>query len=266
MKRISPEQYIFAAGKIRVLEKFLIRREIFEEAINSGLDEALRLFVESDLYSDELLHVKNSQDVEAVLNQELSQLKKMVKSLVLDEKLFMAIDSNDLTCTENVIKSYRNQFLQDYFKFVIDMHNIKTFLRLYLLKEQEEKLRQKIVCEGFIKKTDFFRLYGQEITFFLKRLEFVHNGNQIMDYGENFKEAIEKLLKDNSFVALEKAITDFLIQVLKKAKYISYGPEPVLAYYFARINEINLMRMIILAKINGMSPDIVKERLNDVYA
>jgi len=40
----------------------------------------------------------------------------------------------------------------------------------------------------------------------------------------------------------------------------------VLAYYLAKVNEINLMRLIILAKLNGLPADLVKERLNNVYA
>jgi len=79
-------------------------------------------------------------------------------------------------------------------------------------------------------------------------------------------EAIRKLERESSFVALEKEINDFLIQILKPAKYLSFGPEPILAYYFAKVNEINLIRMIILAKLNNVPSDLVKERLNNVYA
>ena len=67
-------------------------------------------------------------------------------------------------------------------------------------------------------------------------------------------------------MALEKAICDFLMRELRTAKYVTFGPEPVVAYYFARVNEINLMRMIILAKLNNFSSEFVKERLNLTYA
>jgi V/A-type H+-transporting ATPase subunit C len=67
-------------------------------------------------------------------------------------------------------------------------------------------------------------------------------------------------------VALEKASHNFLMQALKPAKYLSFGPEPILAYYFAKVNELNLIRMIVLAKLNAVSLDLVKERLNTVYA
>jgi V/A-type H+-transporting ATPase subunit C len=264
--RVSPLDYAFAVGKIRALEGFLIKAEVFEEAMESGLDEALRLFAEADLYSDELLRVKDSRQLEAVLNQELLKLKKLVSELLLDKELLRLLDLNPMECIEEILKSFPGEFLQDYLLHLIDMHNIKTFLRLYILGEPQEELQRRLSCQGFIKKEDFLGLYSQDLSAFLNRLEYVNKRHQIIDYAFYLREAIKKLKEDNSFAALEKEINDFLIQVLKPAKYFIFGPEPVLAYYFAKINEINLMRMIILAKINNLPVSLVKERLNSVYA
>jgi len=37
---------------------------------------------------------------------------------------------------------------------------------------------------------------------------------------------------------------------LAGAKYITFGPEPIISYYFAKLNEIRLLRWVILGKIN----------------
>jgi V/A-type H+-transporting ATPase subunit C len=266
MKKVSVTSYVFAIGKIRVLEKFLIKQEVFEEAIEANLGEALRLFVESDLYSDELLHVKNSQELEGALNQELLKLRKLVEDLLLDKGLRGLLNFDNLETTLAISRKYKSEFLQDYFRHLADMHNIKTFLRLYVLQEPLEKLRSLLIWEGFVEKDTFLKLYEQDLAIFLSRMEYVHRHNQIIDYASILREPVNKLRKENSFVALEKAMHDFLIHVLKPAKYISFGPEPVLAYYFAKINEINLIRMIILSKFNNIPVDLVKERLNGVYA
>jgi len=266
MKKISPLNYAFAIGKIRALEKFLIREEVFQEAIESGLSEALRLFVESDLYSDELLHIRDSGHLEIVLNQELLKLKNLIRNLLLDKGLIDLIELKTVERAQDIIKSYPSEFLEGYLRHLIDMHNIKTFLRLYVLKEPQEKLKNLLICDGFIRREDFLKIYGQDLSVFLKCLEYIHAHNQILDYAAFLREPIQKVQQENSFVALEKAICDFLIQVLRGAKYLSFGPEPVLAYYFAKVNEINLIRMIILAKLNNASVDLIKARLNSVYA
>lgn len=264
--RLRRENYAFSIGKIRALEKFLITREAFEEAIESDLNEALRLFVESDLYSGDLLHIKNSRQAEELLNNELFKLKKAIKDLILDKELIALIDLNTLECIENILKNYQSEFLHGYFMHLVDMHNIKTYLRLYILKEPKVKLERLLACEGFIKKDTFLKLYDKDLSFFLHRLEYTHKINQIIDYASFLAEPIQKIQQENSFIALEKAIHSFLIEILRPAKYLSFGPEPVLAYYFAKVNEINLMRMIIFAKLNNLPSALVKERLNSVYA
>lgn len=264
--RLWRENYAFAIGKIRALENFLIKQEVFAQALEADLQEALRLFVESDLYSEELLHIKDSQQLENVLDKELLRLKTLVSDLILDKELIRLLEIDTLKCIEDILKVYPSKFLAEYLRHLIDLHNIKSFLRLYLLKEPQEKLEAVLACEGFMKKEVFLKLYSQDLTILLNRLEYVHEDSRIIDYTNYLGEAIRKAERENSFVALEKASHDFLMQALKPAKYLSFGPEPILAYYFAKVNEMNLIRMIVLAKLNAVPLDLVKERLNTVYA
>jgi len=266
MKKISPSDYIYAIARIRALENFLIKREVFEETIESGTQEALKVFAESDIYSDELIHVKNSSELENILDKEVQSLKEFIRSLLLDEGLLGLLETESLACVEGVLKTYRSPTISNYLKQVIDMHNIKTFLRLYIFKEPPERLEKELTCQGFIKRKDFLWLYSQELPVFLNRLEYVHVENQTLDYAYFLSEAIEKVSQQKSFVALEKAIKDFLIEILRPVKYITFGPEPVLAYYFARLNEIDLIRMIIIGKLNAVPKELLRERLNAVYA
>jgi V/A-type H+-transporting ATPase subunit C len=265
MSKTSPLNYAFGVAKIRSLERFLIPASVFEEAIEEVLEEALRLFVESNLYSDELLHVKDSLQLEEILSKELADVKKLVAGLILDKTLLEALNLNSLSAMEKALTEYQSPFLKDYFMHLNDMHNIKTFLRLYVLKEPEQLLKKHLSCEGFIKRSDFLKLYSHDLSAFLNKLQYVHKYNTVIDYALFLREAIERIEKENSFVLLEKAINDFLIQILKRAKYMAFGPEPVLAYYFAKVNEISLIRMVILGKLNNVPQDLIRERLNSVY-
>ncbi|MCM8795382.1 MAG: V-type ATPase subunit [Candidatus Omnitrophica bacterium] len=264
--KISILNYAFSVGKIRALEKFLISQDIFQKAVEANLNDALRIFVEFGRYSEKLLFIKDSADLERVLNQESLNLKLLIKNLILDKGLFPILELDNLKEILEIVNTYGSSYLVEYFRYVIDMHNLKTFLRLYVTKEPEEKLKMNLVCGGFIKKEDFLKLYHQQISSLLRRLEYVYQKTRIVDYTHFFAEAIKKVFQENSFIALERAIQDFLIGVLKPAKYITFGPEPVLAYYFAKTNEINLIRMIILAKLNQFPEVLLKERLNSVYA
>jgi V/A-type H+-transporting ATPase subunit C len=266
MKKQPPLNYIFGVAKIRALERLLIKQEVFEEAVESGLGDALKLFAESENYSDELLSVKDSAALEKILAIEALKLKGLMRDLILDSELLGLLEVDAAGRLKDILLKYPSEFLEDYFMHVIDLHNIKSFLRLYLLKEPQGKLDRALVCEGFIKKKDFLQLYGQDLALFLHKLEYVHKRQKIIDYSYYLCAGIQKAAQEKSFASLEKAINDFLAEALKPAKYLNFGPEPILAYYFAKANEINLIRIVILAKLNNVSTDLIKQRLNYAYA
>ena len=47
---------------------------------------------------------------------------------------------------------------------------------------------------------------------------------------------------------------------------ISAGPEVMFAYVHAKDIELLNMRLIYISKMNGKSPDSIKERLRETYA
>lgn len=264
--KTSSLNYAFSVGKIRALEKYLIKKEVFEEAIRTSLDETLRLFVESNLYGEELLGVNSSGALEELLNKEKETIKKLISGLIIDKKILSVLDLDNLGAARAIFESYRSPLLCDYIRHLADMHNIKTFLRLYTLKEPIDLLKSKLAGGGFVGAEIFVNSYSQDLSFFLNRLEHVHKRYEVINYSSFFSEGIRRVEKENSFVTLEKAVNDFLIEILLPAKYLSFGFEPVVAYYFAKLNEINLIRMIILSKLNDLPDTIMKERLNNVYA
>lgn len=262
---ISPLDYAFAVGRVRALERFLIKEEVFLEAADAALGEALELFAESDLYGEELLRVKHIRDLEEALGRERDKLKKEIRGMLLDKRLLGLLEPESIERLHRIAGECRSEFLYNYVMHLTDMRNIKTFLRLYVLREPLEELKKRLVRSGFIARETFITFYPQELPAFLNKLEYVRKGWTVINYAAYLREAVEKIGKERSFIALEKAMADFLITALRPAKYRSFGPEPVLAYYFARVNEMNLIRLIITAKLNGLPVELVKERLNGDY-
>ena len=72
------------------------------------------------------------------------------------------------------------------------------------------------------------------------------------------------VLRDNRAV-FEKWIDDEVIEKIKAAKYIFFGFEPILAYYFARITEVKMLRFILLGKQAGISEQNMRERMRQLY-
>ena len=52
---------------------------------------------------------------------------------------------------------------------------------------------------------------------------------------------------------------------MKPQKWEPFGIGAIVAYIIARQNEIKAVRMILSAKISGLSEQTIKERLRDMY-
>ena len=53
--------------------------------------------------------------------------------------------------------------------------------------------------------------------------------------------------------------------IMKEAKFIPFGGEPLLAYIYAKETEIKVVRIIMVGKLNNISPEVIRERLRDIY-
>jgi V/A-type H+-transporting ATPase subunit C len=52
---------------------------------------------------------------------------------------------------------------------------------------------------------------------------------------------------------------------LKKAKYVPFGPEPILAYVLTREGEQTTVRTVMNGRFAGVSPEDIRERLRESY-
>ena len=66
--------------------------------------------------------------------------------------------------------------------------------------------------------------------------------------------------------AFELACDNAVNRYLAQAKLVGYGEETVVAYLAAVENEITAVRMILTDRLAGIAPQVIRERLRDLYA
>ena len=55
------------------------------------------------------------------------------------------------------------------------------------------------------------------------------------------------------------------MDMMREAKFIPFGVEPLLAYIYAKETEIKVVRIIMVGKLNNISGEVIRERLRDIY-
>jgi V/A-type H+-transporting ATPase subunit C len=85
-------------------------------------------------------------------------------------------------------------------------------------------------------------------------------------YGEVVRIGLEEYIKTGKLSSLEKLSENYIMNNLKVAKYVAFGPEPIFAYIVAKETEIKIIRIIMVGKLNNVDTSVIRERVREVYA
>lgn len=151
-----------------------------------------------------------------------------------------------------------NAFLIKLTKKYIDLKNIELFIRLKIQKREEELLEKGFVRRGYLEKYRFVDAFRKDINDFAESLKHT-------DYGNIIRDAVKGYEDDKSFVKLDKLSYDHLTDYIQQAKRIAIGPEPVFAYFWAKKNNALIIRSIMVAKLNDIDPEDIRNMIRTLY-
>ena len=64
---------------------------------------------------------------------------------------------------------------------------------------------------------------------------------------------------------LEKLSDNYIMDLMKTGKLVTFGPERILSYIYAKETEIKIIRIIMVGKLNNIAEEVIRERLRDIY-
>ncbi len=86
-------------------------------------------------------------------------------------------------------------------------------------------------------------------------------GTIIVEAG--FPEIAEEADKD--FNALEIKCDNLVTEWIESAKYLILGPDPIIAYYYAKAAEVKNVRIILSAKAASIPTETIQQRVREIY-
>ncbi|MBQ6372564.1 MAG: V-type ATPase subunit [Oscillospiraceae bacterium] len=188
----------------------------------------------------------------AAVTEAESELAKsgnpQVSDFVLDRAYFAELSK--------LAEEKGNAFFTGYVKVLIDAANLKSAVRTLRMGKSALFLENALIPGG---STDVSRILAakdaDEVASFFAQ-------GPLSEAAALAAEAVS----GSAMTAFEKACDNAVNTYLKKAKFVSYGPEAVVSYLAAVENEITAARMIMTAKLAKIDAEVIKERLRDMYA
>ena len=205
----------------------------FESGDRKKLD-SLYAEVISSVY-DEFLEFKDPQNIE----------------ILIDKGYFERLKS---LSDETEIELFK-QYTED----LIDFTNIRTLLRCQKQGSDLNFLNRVLVDGGTIEKTRYKDFLNQKIDENSTLFKSARIYYQV-------KESIKEYNSSNNLSYFEKSMDDYLMEVMKEAKKITYGPEVPFAFLYGKETEIKNLRIIFVSKLNKLPTNFIRERLRESYA
>ena len=139
----------------------------------------------------------------------------------------------------------------------IDMVNTDIFLRVRELERPLEFLEKVLIDGGSVSRSVFLEYFEKSEEEFFK---------QIVRYlgDKKFQKDLEESIK-TKLPLRGKIFEEYEVRYLRKAKFIAYGPEVIVAYYLAKNNAIRNVRLIMTGKVNGIPANEIRQRVREIY-
>ena len=200
----------------------------------------------------------NLGDLNETMKEGIIKAKEVFEETKDPQVIDIILDNTMFKEMREIAKQIDDKFVDKYVKVTIDSTNIKTLLRVKKQKKDKDFLEEVIIEGGEIDKDTL-------ISMLYDAPENISNKLAFTDYGEIIRLGVEDFTKSGSVNELEKLVDNYIMNMMKEAKYIPFGVEPLLAYIYAKETEIKIVRIIMVGKLNNISGEVIRERLRDIY-
>jgi V/A-type H+-transporting ATPase subunit C len=217
-----------------------------------------------DLGKEDLSDLKRKIDADNY-NDLKGNIQKAVEEAVMDfeankdpQKIDIIVDSFMYKELVSIKKSLNYKFTNKLIDAMIDSTNIKTLLRVKKQGKGREFASEVIVSGGSIDKDTLVSIINETPENIISKLSF-------SVYSDMIKDGIEGYISTNSANLLEKLSDNYVMDLMKGAKLVTFGPERILSYIYAKETEIKIIRIIMVGKLNNIAEEVIRERLRDLY-
>ena len=146
-----------------------------------------------------------------------------------------------------------SEVLTRYAQLTVDSANIKAAVRCNRMKKSREFAEKAIAPTGTLDTSTLLSAASAEhLDALYEYLAFT-----------NYAGAVPELKK--SLAAFERWCDNEMMELIKPQRYNYFSIEPLAAFILGRENEIRMVRLILSAKINHLSEDMLRERLRETY-
>ena len=138
-----------------------------------------------------------------------------------------------------------------YLKRLIDLTNLRTFIRCKELNKEEGYFESVLLSGGNIS-------FDAYVDSYKKNYEDLRLAIEQRMYSDDLVACLDEFTNEGSLLSVEKKMAEALENFMKESNRISFGPEPVFAFFWRFENHMQILRTILVGKLNMLSSEEIR--------
>jgi len=202
--------------------------------------------------------------------------KRNIRSVLVDKKydilkndtltkgMFEALETKELYDVNFILdKVYFKALLEltdeldsvhitDFVKKKADLYNISAYYQMLVSKASKSFFYLAYSDVGYLKFENWQNLIEEK-------------GNEMFLEMSDYSSIWESTKDGKSITTFDLTVDNYLMDIVKGAKLMAFGYEPICAYFYAKFQEIKNIRMLLVGKKNNYEIEEIKKRMRLRY-
>lgn len=167
-------------------------------------------------------------------------------------------DKNYLENLKKIADEINVPMFKKYVSYQIDSYNFLSFIRMKKQNKDLRFLEDVLINDGTVSVHTYQDMFNDSY-------ENILLGMKKTDIYPYLNKGFGEFLEKGSLGSTKKELDNGLIDIIKDARKVVFGPEPIFGYVAAKENENRILRIIFVGKINKIPNEEIRERLSGLY-
>jgi len=172
--------------------------------------------------------------------------------------LEIMIDGASLGARVGSLAHLNTPVLPEYAAMLADTTNMRTLVRVNRMNAEPMVFESAFIPGGTLRLDHLLAFVG-------KGVSAVAEGYAGTPYAKAVQEGLAYLNERKSYAVLDRELENLLVTKLRETRFVFFSPAPIVAFVLAREHEVNMVRLVMVAKINGIPSDLIVARLSMLY-
>ncbi len=188
------------------------------------------------------------------MHQAMDDAKAVFEEAQDPQIVDLIVDKHYLEEMLSLAKKLDSVLTIKYVKKLIDFINLKSFIRCKELDKEKKYFKSIILDNGHLHNENFIKNYS-------KSYEELKGILEKKMYSDDIVRILDEFLTKKSLLPVEKRSSELLQEFMKESSRIPFGPEPVFAFFWKFENHLQILRTVLVGKLNQLPTEEIREHV-----